>query len=75
MRRQLLWNFHIIGQANIWVVFYISGGKELEVLVARQEAEEILIDLNTLMDLSIIPKDFPLPQDYTSLSISNFALL
>ena len=54
----------IIGQTNIWVVFdNIRGGKELQVLVARQEAEEILVDLDTLMDLSIIPKDFPLPQD------------
>ena len=32
-------------------------------LVARHQAEEILIDLDTLIDLSIIPPDFPLPQD------------
>ena len=31
--------------------------------MARQEAEEILIDLDTLIDLSIVPQDFPLPQD------------
>ena len=32
-------------------------------LITRQEAEEILIDLDTLIDLSIVPPDFPLPQD------------
>ena len=36
----------------------------MQVLVARQEAEEIIIDLDTLMDLTIIPLDFPLPQNH-----------
>ena len=54
----------ILGQANVWTVFdNIKGGHNLQVLVARQQAEEILIDLDTLIDLSIIPPDFPLPQD------------
>ena len=55
---------NIIGQAYICTVFdNIRGGHDLQVLVARQEAEEIFIYLHTLNDLSIIPKDFPLPQD------------
>ena len=41
----------------------IKGGKNGQVLIAKQEAEEILIDLDTLIDLSITPQDFPLPQD------------
>ena len=41
----------------------IRGGHDLQVLVARQEAEEILVDLDTLIYLTIIPSDFPLPQD------------
>ena len=54
----------IIGQANICTMYdNIRGGHNLQVLVARQEAEEILIDLDTLIDLSIIPQDFPLPHD------------
>ena len=54
----------IIGQANICTVFdNIKGGHNLQVLVARQEAEEILVDLDTLIDLSIVPQDFPLPQN------------
>ena len=35
----------------------------MQVLVTRQEAEEILVDLDTLIELSIVPADFPLPQD------------
>ena len=35
----------------------------MQVLITRQEAEEILVDLDTLIDLSIVPPDFPLPQD------------
>ena len=55
---------NIMGQDNVCVVFdNIKGGHSLQVLVARQEAEEILIDLDSLIDLSIIPPDFPLPQN------------
>ena len=54
----------IVGQASICAVFdNIKGGHNMQVLVARQEAQEILIDLDTLIDLSIVPHDFPLPQD------------
>ena len=50
-----------MGQANRWTVFdNIKGGHNIQVLITRQEAEEILIDL---IDLSIVPPDFPLPQD------------
>ena len=35
----------------------------MQVLVNRPEAEEILVDLDTLIELSIVPADFPLPQD------------
>ena len=51
----------LMGQANVWAVFdNIKGGHNIQVLITRQEAEEILIDL---IDLSIVPPDFPLPQD------------
>ena len=54
----------VIDQANICTVFdNIKGGRDLQVLVARQEAEEILVDIDTLIDLTIIPADFPLPHD------------
>ena len=54
----------IIGQANICTIFdNIKGCHNLQVLVARQEAEEILLDLDTLINLSIVPQDFPLPQN------------
>ena len=54
----------ILGQANVWTVFDdIKGGHNLQALAVRQEAEEILINLDTLIDLSIISPDFPLPQD------------
>ena len=54
----------ILGQANVWTVFdNIKGGHKLQVLIARQKVEEILIYLDTLIDLSIIPPDFPLPQN------------
>ena len=53
-----------MGQANVWTVFdNIKGGHDMQVLVTRQEAVEILGDLDTLIDLSIVPPDFPLPQD------------
>ena len=35
----------------------------MQMLITRQEAEEILVDLDSLIDLSIVPADFPLPQD------------
>ena len=54
----------VMGQANVWAVFdNIKGGHNIQVLITRQEAEEILIDLDTLIDLSLVPPDFPLPQD------------
>ena len=53
-----------MGQANVWTVFdNIKGGHNIQVLITRQEAEETLIDLDTLIDLSIVPPDFPHPQD------------
>ena len=55
---------NVMGQANVWEVFdNIKGGHNIQVLVTTQEAEEILIDLDTLIDLSIAPPVFPLPQD------------
>ena len=54
----------VMGKANVWAVFdNIKGGHNLQVLITRQEADGILIDLDTLIDLSIVPPDFPLPQD------------
>ena len=54
----------VMGQANVRAVFdNIKGGQNMQVLVTRQEAEEILVDLDTLIELSIVPADFPLPQD------------
>ena len=51
-------------RSTSWAVFdNIKGGHNIQVLITRQEAEEILIDLDTLIDLSIVPPDFPLPQD------------
>ena len=48
-------------EVDVWTVFdNIKGGHNIQVLITRQEAEEILIDL---IDLSIVPPDFPLPQD------------
>ena len=52
----------VMGKANVWAVFdNIKDGQNMQVLVTRQEAEEILVDLETLIDLSIVPPDFPLP--------------
>ena len=54
----------VIGQANAWSVFdNVRGGHNMQMLITRQEAEEILVDLDSLIDLSIVPADFPLPQD------------
>ena len=54
----------VMGQANVWAVFdNIKGGHNIQVLETRQEPEEILIDLGALIDLSIVPQDFPLRQD------------
>ena len=54
----------IIGQASLWLAFNkLKGAKELKVLIARQEVVEILISLDSLMEWSIIPKDFSMPQD------------
>ena len=54
----------IIGQASLWLAFNnLKGAKELKVLIARQEVVEILITLDSLMEWSIIPKDFPMPKD------------
>ena len=54
----------VMGQANVWTIFdNVKGGHNMQVLVTRQEAEEILVDLDTLIELSIVPADFPLPQD------------
>ena len=37
----------IVGQASLWVAFSnLKEAKELKVLISRQEAEEILIDLD-----------------------------
>ena len=35
--------------------------KRVHALVARQADDEILLDLNTLIDWSILPKNFPQP--------------
>ena len=37
--------------------------KRVHALVARQADDEILLDLNTLMDWTILPKNFPQPMD------------
>merc|ERR1711875_40766 len=54
----------VIGQASVWNTFdNVKGGHNMQMLVTSQQAEEILVDLDTLIELSIVPADFPLPQD------------
>ena len=54
----------IIGQASLWLAFNnLKGAKELKLLFTRQEVVEIMISLDSLMEWSIIPKYFPMPQD------------
>ena len=40
---------------------YIKKAEEIEALICKEESNESLIDLDTLQDMDIIHKDFPLP--------------
>ena len=54
----------MIGQASLWLAFNnLKGAKELKLLIARLEVVEIMISPVSLMEWSIMPKDFPMPQD------------
>jgi hypothetical protein len=54
----------IIGQATIWIKFdIIRRPKKMRVLICEEEGDEILIDIQSLVDWSIIPPNFPMPMD------------
>ena len=57
-------DLEIIGQCHINVkIEGMKNVKRMHCLVANQCDDEILIDLNTLMEWSILPKCFPMPMD------------
>jgi lambda repressor-like predicted transcriptional regulator len=54
----------IIGQATFYVKFdIIQNPKKMRVLVCKEEGDEILIDVQSLVEWSILPPNFPEPQD------------
>ena len=54
----------ILEQTNIWIKFkHIKKVQEIEALVCKEESDESLIDLDSLQDMEIIHKDFPLPMN------------
>ena len=54
----------IIGQATIWIKFdIIRRHKKMRVLICEEEGDEILIDIQSLVEWSIIPPNFPMPMD------------
>ena len=54
----------IIDQAVIKVSFTtLKNPKQLKVLVCKQQADELLVDLDSLIEWSIVPADFPLLQN------------
>ena len=53
-----------MGRAVIKVSYTtLKNPKQLEVLVCKQESEELLVDLDSLIEWSIVPGDFPVPQN------------
>ena len=54
----------IIGQAVFWIKFDIMRNpKRMRVLICEEEGDEILIDVQSLVDWSILPPNFPEPMD------------
>ena len=54
----------IVGQTDFWVKFdNLKHPKKIHALVAEEAGDEILIDLDLLVEWSILPKNFPLPMD------------
>ena len=54
----------IIGQATFFVKFDIlKNPKRMRVLICEEEGDEILINVQSLVDWSILPPNFPEPQD------------
>ena len=54
----------IIDQAVIKVSFTtLKNPKQLKVLVCKQQADELFVDLDSLIEWSIVPADFPLLQN------------
>ena len=54
----------ILGQINIWIKFNtLKKAQEIQSLVCKKESEESLVDLDSLQEMGIIHKDFPLPID------------
>ena len=54
----------IVGQTEFWVKMKsMKKLKKVHALVAEEAGDEVLLDLDTLIDWSIIPKSFPLPMD------------
>ena len=48
----------------VFVKFYIlKNPKRMRVLICEEEADEILIDIQSLVDWSNLPPNFPEPQD------------
>ena len=55
---------NILGQTNIWIKFTtMKKAQEISALVCQEQSEESLIDIDSLKDMGIIHKDFPLPID------------
>ena len=53
----------VIGQADFWVKFKsLREAKRVKALVCEEQGDEILVDLDSLIQWSIVHKDFPLPQ-------------
>ena len=54
----------VIGQTEMFIKFKtMRNTKVLRGIVCEEEGDEILVDLDTLIKWSIIPKSFPLPMD------------
>ena len=56
----------IVGQTKFWVQFdNFKYKKQVHGLVSDEDGDEILLDKSTLIEWSIIPSNFPEPQDQT----------
>ena len=57
-------DMEVVGQCSFWVKFdNMKHQKKISGLVAEQAGQEILIDLDLLVEWTILPKDFPNPMD------------
>jgi hypothetical protein len=53
-----------IGQAVLWIKFeIIQNPKKIRVLICEEEGDEVLIDIQSMVDWSILPPNFPMPMD------------